>query len=68
MIPNEILTDGLLRQDAAELATALNGSLPPPNQCQHKFSDKFEEKMQSLINGIGTKCCAVAIQDSVIRK
>ena len=68
MIPNEVLTEELLQQAAAELATALNRSLPPPHECRHKFSDKFEEKMQALIRGIGTTCCTVAIQDSVIRK
>ena len=68
MIPNDVLTEELLQQVAAELATALNDSLPPPNECQHKFSADFEEKMQSLIRGIGTKCYTVAIQDPVIRK
>ena len=68
MIPKEVLTEKLLQQAAAELAVALNESLPPPNDCQHKFSHAFEEKMCSLINGIGTKCYTVAIQDSVIRK
>ena len=68
MIPNEVLTDELLQQAAAELATALNDSLPPPNECQHKFSDGFEEKIQSLINGIGTTCYTVGIRDSVIHK
>ena len=68
MIPNEVLTEELLQQAAAELATALNDSLPHPNECQHKFSDDFEEKMRFLIKGIGTKCYTVAIQDSVIRK
>ena len=68
MIPNEVLTEELLQQAAAELAMALNDSLPPPNECQHKFSDTFEEQMQLLINCIGTTCCTVAIQDSVIRK
>ena len=68
MIPNGLLTEELLRQAVAELATALNDSLPPPDECQHKFSNSFEEKMRSLINGIGTKCYTVAIQDSVIRK
>jgi len=68
MIPEEMLSDEVLRQVAAELATALNGSLPLPNECQHKFSDAFEEKMRFLIKGIGTKCYTVAIQDSVIRK
>ena len=68
MIPKEVLTEKLLQQAAAELAVALNESLPPPNDCQHKFSDAFDEKMQSLIKGIGTKCYTVAIQDSVIYK
>lgn len=42
-----MLGDEVLRQAAAELATALNDSLPPPTECQHKFSADFEEKMQS---------------------
>ena len=68
MIPNEVLTEELLQQVAAELATALNDSLPPPDKCQHKFSGGFEEKMKSLIKGIGTTCYTVTIQDSVIHK
>ena len=68
MIPNDVLTEELLQQAVAELAMALNDSLPSPNECQHKFSDGFEEKMQSLIRGIGTKYYTIAIQDSVIRK
>ena len=68
MITNEILTDRLLQQAASELATALNDSLPPPDECQHKFSNSFEEKIHTLINGIGTKCYTVAFQDSMIRK
>ena len=68
MIPNEVLTEELLQQAAAELAKALNNSLPPPNECQHKFSDSFERKMQSLIRSIGTTCYTVTIQDSVIHK
>ena len=68
MIPNDVLTEELLQQAAAELATALNDSLPPPNECQHKFSNDFEEKMRFLIKDIGTKCYTVAIQDPVIRK
>ena len=68
MIPNDVLTEELLQQAAAELATALHDSLPPPNEYQHKFSDDFEEKMRHLIKGIGTKCYTVAIQDPVIRK
>lgn len=68
MIPNDGLTEELLQQTAAELATALNDSLPPPNECQHKFSNDFEEKMRFLIKDISTKCYTVAIQDPVIRK
>ena len=68
MISTEILTEGLLQQAVAELATALKDSLPPPNECQHKFSDDFERKMQSLIRGIGATCYTIAIQDSVIHK
>ena len=56
------------QQAVAELAVALNDSLPPPNECQHKFSDDFEEKMKSLISSIGPKCYTVAIQDSIFRK
>ncbi|MBR4888198.1 MAG: hypothetical protein IKU17_03545 [Clostridia bacterium] len=48
MIPNDVLTEELLQQAAAEMATALIDSLPPPDECQHKFSDRFEEKMQAL--------------------
>ena len=66
MIPNDVLTEELLQQAAAELATVLNDSSPPPNECQHKFSDDFERKMQSLIRGIGATCYTVAIQDSMI--
>ena len=68
MITTKDLTKELLQQASAELATALNDSLPPPTECQHKFSADFEEKMHSLIRGIGTKCYTVAIQDPVIRK
>ena len=68
MIPTEVLTEELLQQAAAELATALNDSLPPPKECQYKFSDAFEEKMQALIRNIGTTCHTVTIQDSMIYK
>ena len=66
MISNDVLTEELLQQAAAELATALNDSLSPPDECQHKFSDDFERKMQSLIRTIGATCYTVAIQDSMI--
>ena len=51
MIPTEVLTEELLQQAAAELATALNDSLPPPKECQHKFSDAFEERC-NLSSGV----------------
>ena len=68
MYSNAIYITTHLQQAATKLATALNDSLPPPDECQHKFSDAFEEKIQLLIKGIGTKCYTVAIQDSTIRK
>ena len=68
MIPEEMLSDELLRQAAEKCAEAIIDSLPAPEECNHKFSDEFEEKMQSLIRGIGTKSCTVAIQDSAIYK
>ena len=68
MIPNEVLTDELLQQAAAELASTIIDSSPPPNECQHKFSDEFERKMQPLIKGIGTTCYTATIQDPVIHK
>ena len=68
MIPEEMLSDEVLRQAAEQYAEAINASLPAPKACNHKFSDEFEEKMQSLIRGIGTKSCTVAIQDSAIYK
>ena len=71
MIPNSVLDNrGIYynRQQKPKLATALNNSLPPPNECQHKFSDGFEEKIQSLIKGIGTKCLTVATEDFMLYK
>ena len=68
MIPEEMLSDELLRQAAEKCAEAIIASLPPPEECKHKFSDAFEEKMQSLIRGISPQSCALAIQDSVIYK
>ena len=68
MIPEEMLSDEVLRQAAEKCAEAIIASLPAPEECNHKFSKRFEEKMQLLIKGIGTTCCTVVIQDSVIRK
>ena len=66
MIPEEMLSDEVLRQAAEKCAEAIIASLPTPEECNHKFSGEFEEKIQSLINGIGTKCYTVAFQDSTI--
>lgn len=44
MITNEMLT-----QAAAELAEAINASLPAPEECHHQFSSKFEKRMKRLI-------------------
>ena len=68
MIPNDVLTEELLQQATKQYAEGIIASLPSPKECNHKFSDAFEEKMQSLIRGIGPQSCAVAIQDSVIYK
>ena len=68
MVLEEILSDEVLRQAAEKCAEAIIASLPAPEECNHKFSNEFEEKMQSLIRGIGSKSFTVAIQDSVIYK
>ena len=43
-----MLSEEMLKQAAAELAHALNESLPKPEQCQHQFSERFEAKMRLL--------------------
>ena len=48
MIPEEMLSDELLRQAAEKCAEAIIASLPAPEECNHKFSKRFEEKMQAL--------------------
>ena len=68
MISTEVLTEELLQQAAEQYAETIIASLPAPEECNHKLSKRFEEKMQSLIRGIGAKCYTVTIQDSVIRK
>ena len=47
-----MLSEELLKQAAEELALALIGSLPEPEECQHQFSEKFESKMQMLLSSI----------------
>lgn len=44
-----MITDEMLAQAAAELADAINASLPAPEECRHQFSSKFENKMKWLI-------------------
>ena len=48
MIPEEMLSDEVLRQAAEKCAEAIIASLPAPEECNHKFSKRFEEKMQAL--------------------
>lgn len=68
MTPEEMLSNEVLRQTAEKCAEAIIASLPAPEECNHKFSKRFEEKMQSLIRGIGAKSYTVAIPDSAIHK
>lgn len=44
-----MITDEMLAQAAAELADAINESLPNPSECNHQFSPRFEKKMKRLI-------------------
>lgn len=44
-----MITDEMLTQAAAELADAINASLPAPEECHHQFSAKFERRMKRLI-------------------
>ncbi len=49
MIPEEMLSDEVLRHAAEKCAEAIIASLPTPEECNHKFSKQFEEKMQALL-------------------
>lgn len=49
MIPEEKLSDEVLRQAAEKYAEAIIASLPAPKECSHKFSKGFEAKMQTLL-------------------
>lgn len=49
MIPEEMLSDEVLRQAAEKYAEAIIASLPAPEECKHKFSKRFKEKMQALL-------------------
>lgn len=44
-----MITDEMMAQAAAELAEAINSSLPAPNECAHCFSATFERKIKNLI-------------------
>ena len=44
-----MITDEMLSQAAAELARAINKSLPTPSECHHEFSAAFERKMKRLM-------------------
>lgn len=45
-----MITDEMLAQAAAELADAINESLPEPSECNHQFSPRFERKMKRLLS------------------
>lgn len=49
MITEEMVRDEVLRQAAEKCAETIIASLPDPEECNHKFSKRFEEKMQSLL-------------------
>ena len=49
MIPEEMLNDEILQQATEQYAEAIIASLPAPEKCNHKFSKRFEEKMQALL-------------------
>ena len=68
MILEEMLSDEVLRQATVQYTEAVITGLPAPEECNHKFSKRYEEKIQSLINGIGTNCYTITIQDPVISK
>ena len=49
MLSEEMLSDEVLRQAAEKCAEAIIASLPAPEECNHRFSKRFEEKMQTLL-------------------
>lgn len=49
MISEEMLCDEVLRQAAEQYADAVIAALPAPEEYNHKFSKRFEEKMQALL-------------------
>ena len=49
MILEEMLSNGVLRQATEQYAEAVIAALPAPEEGNHKFSKRFEEKMQALL-------------------
>ena len=49
MVPEEMLSDEVLRQAAEKCAETIIASLPAPKACNHKFSKRFEERIQVLL-------------------
>ena len=45
-----MLSDEILQQATEQYAEAIIASLPAPEECNHKFSKRFEEKMQALLH------------------
>lgn len=48
-MPNYELADEALRTAAAKVRNALLATLPPPSECNHDYSEAFNEKMALLI-------------------
>lgn len=46
MVPEKMLSDEVLQQAAKKSAEAIITSLPAPEECNHKFSKRFEEKFR----------------------
>ena len=49
MIPEEMLSDEILQQATEQYTEAIITNLPAPEECNHKFSKRFEEMMQALL-------------------
>ena len=45
-----MFSEDALKQAADELALAMIESLPEPEQCQHQFSERFEQRMQAFFS------------------
>ena len=49
MILEEMLSNEVLRQATEQYAEAVIAGLPAPEERNHKFSKRFEEKIQALL-------------------